>query len=75
MPGILATKEAEIGRITVRGQPGYKILETPSQPMTGHGSTCLSSQLHREAQLGDHGPDRPGHNARHYLKNNQHKKY
>jgi hypothetical protein len=48
---ILATQEA------VREDPGSKpappnICETPSQPMAGCIPVYLSSQLHREAQLG-----------------------
>jgi hypothetical protein len=31
MPVILATKETEIRRIKVQGQPGQKVRETPSQ--------------------------------------------
>jgi hypothetical protein len=38
---ILATWEAELGKITVKVQPGH---ETPSQPRkTGHGVTSMSS--------------------------------
>jgi hypothetical protein len=32
MPVILTTKEDEIGRITVQGQPGQKVSKTPFQP-------------------------------------------
>jgi hypothetical protein len=38
---ILATWEAEIGRITVWGQPGQRVQETPSQPMAGHSMACI----------------------------------
>jgi hypothetical protein len=33
MPVILATQEAEIVKITVQGQPGQKVIDTPSQPI------------------------------------------
>jgi hypothetical protein len=39
-----------MGKIADRGQPRQRAHEPPSQPMAGHGGTCLSSQLHREAQ-------------------------
>jgi hypothetical protein len=38
---IPAIWEAEIGRITVQGQKGQKVLKTPSQPIN-------TSQLHRK---------------------------
>jgi hypothetical protein len=46
-PVILATQEAEIGRITVRGQPGHKVWEILSQPIkVGCGiSHCQSSYV------------------------------
>jgi hypothetical protein len=42
-PIILATWEAEFGRIMVWGQSGPKIHKMPSQPMVGWGGTLLSS--------------------------------
>jgi hypothetical protein len=40
-PIILATREAEIGRITVGGQARQKVHKISFQPMTGHsGMTC-----------------------------------
>jgi hypothetical protein len=48
--------EGKDQEISVRGQPGKKVCETPSpppQPMSGSGCTHLSSQLHREAQMGE----------------------
>jgi hypothetical protein len=55
MPAIPATLEAVIGRIVVRGQPGHKVHETPSQPMAVCGVACLSSQLHRKYRWEDCG--------------------
>jgi hypothetical protein len=34
MPGITVTREAEIGRIKVQGQPWQKVLETPISKIT-----------------------------------------
>jgi GH43 family beta-xylosidase len=42
----------EIRRTKVQDQPRQKHHKTPSQPMSGHGDSCLSSQLCREAQIG-----------------------
>jgi hypothetical protein len=36
MPGILATQEAEIRRITVQSQPGKIVYETLSQKKKNH---------------------------------------
>jgi hypothetical protein len=43
MTVILVTWEVMIQRITVQGQSGQKVCQTPSQPMAGCGSICLSS--------------------------------
>jgi hypothetical protein len=49
IPIILATQEAEIGRIVVQGQPRQKVHKAPSHPIkAGHGATCLSSHLCRK---------------------------
>jgi hypothetical protein len=48
---ILATTEAEIGRIVVQGQLGKKVQKTSSGTMIGHGDQCLSSQLCVETQI------------------------
>jgi hypothetical protein len=37
--------EAEIRKITIRGQPEEKVNETPSQPRVECSGVCLSSQL------------------------------
>jgi hypothetical protein len=50
MPVILATCEEEI--TVLRATRGKKTCETPCQPMDVHSGVCLSSQLHREAQIG-----------------------
>jgi hypothetical protein len=47
MPVILATQEAEIQRIIVQCQPRQKVYKTPSQPIPGHSTVHLSSQLHQ----------------------------
>jgi hypothetical protein len=68
---ILATWEAEIGRIEVQGcQLGQKVCKTPSQSVAGHCGVHLLSQLHREAQEGLW--SRPEHKVELYLKNNHH---
>jgi hypothetical protein len=47
---ILPTRETEIRRILVPGQPGQKVHKIPSQQKkTEHGFEHLSSQLLREA--------------------------
>jgi hypothetical protein len=48
---IPATQEAEIRRIAVPGHPRQKVHETTSQPIAGHGGTCLSSQATQEAKI------------------------
>jgi hypothetical protein len=45
-PIVLATWETAIRRITVQGQPKQKV-----QPVAGYNGVCLSSQLHKEAQV------------------------
>jgi hypothetical protein len=40
---ILVTRKAEMDRIAVRGQPGQKVLEKPSQPMAGCGGMLVIS--------------------------------
>jgi hypothetical protein len=40
MPIILATREAEIGRMVVRGQPKQKVHESPSQTIAGYSDMC-----------------------------------
>jgi hypothetical protein len=44
-PVILVTWEAEIGRIMVQAQPMQKVHEALSQPIAGHGTMSMSSQL------------------------------
>jgi hypothetical protein len=44
MPVILATWEAESGRIAVGGQSRQKVHETPPQPIAGYDSIYLLSQ-------------------------------
>jgi hypothetical protein len=52
-PVILGTWEAEIRKIAVWGQPGQEVTsKTLSQSITGHYSTCLSSQLPRKHKIG-----------------------
>jgi hypothetical protein len=48
MPIILATGKDHGSRPAL----GRKSLQDPSQPMTGCGGTCLSSEPHREVQIG-----------------------
>jgi hypothetical protein len=43
-----ATQEAETGRITVPGQPGQKVSETPSQPIKRLSGAHLSSHLYKK---------------------------
>jgi hypothetical protein len=44
-----SNQEAEIRRTKVQGQPGEKVLKTPSQPIkAGHGGFYLSYQLGRK---------------------------
>jgi hypothetical protein len=38
---ILATWEAEIGRIMVQGQPGQKVSKTPFQPIKNWAWWCI----------------------------------
>jgi hypothetical protein len=45
-PVILATQEAEIGRILIQGQPGQKVLE----------GVVAQSQLHRNPKQENQGP-------------------
>jgi hypothetical protein len=73
-PVILATREVEIMRIMVEGQPRQKIWETPFQPMAGNCSTLLSFQLCGKAQVRGWQSSWPEHKARPYLKNKQHNK-
>jgi hypothetical protein len=51
-PTVLATWEVEIGRLWVPSLPRQKVCETPSQAIAGLCGSHLSSQLHREAQIG-----------------------
>jgi hypothetical protein len=37
-----ATLEAEIRRMEIQGQSKEKVSETPTQPRSKHGGTCLS---------------------------------
>jgi hypothetical protein len=52
MPVILATWEAEIGRIAVQGQARQKVLKTLSQPTAECRGTDLSLQAMQEAKIG-----------------------
>jgi hypothetical protein len=52
-PTILATQEAEMGRISVQVPSGQKVSKTLSQPMTALSDRPLSSQLHWKAQIGE----------------------
>jgi hypothetical protein len=45
---ILATGEAEFGRIVVQDQPGQKVHNNPSQPKPGSNGVHLSPQDVRE---------------------------
>jgi hypothetical protein len=51
-PVILATWEAKNRRITVQGQSGQKVTETPSQPIARHGGMCLSFQAMQQTEIG-----------------------
>jgi hypothetical protein len=53
MPVIPTMWEAEIGRITVPGQPGQWVLETLFQPTAGHGGIPLSSHYSRKCKWED----------------------
>jgi hypothetical protein len=52
LPIILATQEAKIGRVAIPGKPRQKVYKTVSQPMAGHNSVHLLSQLHRRLRSG-----------------------
>jgi hypothetical protein len=41
IPVILSTQQAEMGKMEVQSQPGQKLLEISSQPITGHDGMCL----------------------------------
>jgi hypothetical protein len=72
-PIILATYEAETGRISILGQPGQKVHKTPSQlmkkklGMVTHAChpSCVGSVKRIVVQVG------PGMRERPYSKNNQ----
>jgi hypothetical protein len=49
---ILATLYAEIGRISVQGQPEKNVCETPCQTIPGSSGSYLSTQLHGRLRLG-----------------------
>jgi hypothetical protein len=68
-PVILATQKVRIGRNAVHGQPQGKVHKTSSKL-----KVWLSSQLHREAQIGGLWSGPAWHKVRPYLKNNQCKK-
>jgi hypothetical protein len=52
-PVILATWEAEIGKITIQDQFRQEVSETPSQPIKAvYGGMRLLSQLHRKCVIG-----------------------
>jgi hypothetical protein len=51
-PVILATWEAEIRRIAVRGQTRQKVQETPYQPIAQYGNALLLSQSMQETDIG-----------------------
>jgi hypothetical protein len=52
MPVILATWEAEIGRMVLPGQWGQKLHRTLSQPIARYSGTSLSFQTTRKAEFG-----------------------
>jgi hypothetical protein len=52
MPVIPVTWEVEIGRILVQGQPGEKVSETTSQPISGSLQHVLVISAMKEAQVG-----------------------
>jgi hypothetical protein len=60
MPVILATGQAEIGRIIVQGHPRQIFHKTPSHPMAGSSVVCLSSQLCGKHEQEDHCPGQSG---------------
>jgi hypothetical protein len=71
-PVILATREAEIGRIMVRAQLEKKFKRPPPQLIAEHGRAChhpshkggIDRRMAAQAGFG------PGHKVRPYLKNN-----
>jgi hypothetical protein len=52
MPVILAIQEVEIRKMEVQSQPRQTVNETPSQPITEHSGSYLSSQLLGRLRLG-----------------------
>jgi hypothetical protein len=70
-PIILASWEAEIGRIMVQGQPEQKVCQTSSQPVATH--ICHPSCA-RKHKWEDYSAGQPRHKVRFYLKNTQCKK-
>jgi hypothetical protein len=68
-PIILATQEAEIGRITIESQPRQTVHVTPSQPVkAGCGGMCLfpsyAGGINRRIKV----QASPGHKLRSYMK-------
>jgi hypothetical protein len=51
MPVILATWLTRNGRITVQGQSGEIVYETPFQPIAGHSGSFLSCRRLRSGEL------------------------
>jgi hypothetical protein len=50
-PILLATHLVEFRRIVFQLSVQENIQTIPSQPISGHGGTCLSSHVHGEAQI------------------------
>jgi hypothetical protein len=72
-PSFLGGREME--RITVQGQDGQKVVETPSQVVDGYSGLYLSSPLCGEAQIGGSQSGlAQSYKVRPCLKNNQHRK-